>query len=329
MEVPMRILVTGGAGFIGSNFVNYFNRRHPESKIYVVDIMDYCASKHNLQMDPKIKFIKGDIADRHMILFLLQEYQISHLIHFAAQSYVDGSFNQPDLFIQTNIVGTQHLLEACVEYGKLLKIIHVSTDEVYGESLSETFDERSILCPTNPYAASKAAAEMIVNSYYKSYNLPIIITRGNNVYGPGQYPEKLIPKFIYRLTNGSKCTVHGNGSAIRSYIYVEDVVKAFELILLSGKIGEIYNIGNEDEYSVIDVLKELVGLIHQTKDIAPHYVNVTDRVFNDRRYLIHYEKLKQLGWNPTTSFQEGLTRTISWYTKIDYMTYWEQTPKDL
>ena len=262
------ILITGGCGFIASNFLNYMLENYSEYNFVNIDALYYCADINNITEENRKKknytFIKGKIQNKDLIDLILNFHNIDTIIHFAAQSHVDNSFCNSLQYTTDNILGTHNLLECVREYNKIKKFIHVSTDEVYGESLSKDTDiknETSILNPTNPYAATKASAEMLVNSYVYSYNLPIIITRGNNVYGPRQYPEKLIPKFITSILKNKKCTVHGEGKTERSFLYVLDVVKAFETILFKGKIGEIYNIGTNLEYSVLDITRKLVKLI--------------------------------------------------------------------
>jgi dTDP-glucose 4,6-dehydratase len=229
-------------------------------------------------------------------------YKIDTVIIFAAQSNVQNSFDDALKYTYDNIVGTHTLLESARKYGQLNKFIHISTDEVYGESLlnedEEKKDEQSILCPTNPYAATKAGAELIANSYRYSFKMPIIITRGNNVYGPNQYPEKLIPKFIQLLKENKKVTIQGDGTSVRGFLHVKDTVKAFESILENGKIGEIYNIGCDEnmEYSVMDIAKILIKMIKNTDNYHEWIEYIEDRPFNDKRYYISNEKIKKLGW---------------------------------
>jgi UDP-glucose 4,6-dehydratase len=241
----------------------------------------------------------------------LKSYQIDTVIHFAAQSHVDNSFGNSIQFTMDNILGTHNLLECCRVYGNIKKFIHISTDEVYGEvDLNhEGCTERSLLNPTNPYAATKAGAEFLVKSYYYSYKLPIIITRGNNVYGPGQYPEKLIPKFITSLLKDQKCTIHGQGESRRNFIYVDDVSEAVETILFYGQIGHTYNIGTSNEYSVLEVFDILSNKLDKSKDLKEF---VEDRLFNDYRYSINSESLRSLGWKQQINFDEGLEKTIEW-----------------
>jgi dTDP-glucose 4,6-dehydratase len=243
-------------------------------------------------------------------------HKIDMVIHFAAQSHVQNSFEDSLQFTKDNILGTHVLLESCRKYGKIQKFIHVSTDEVYGESMNNINEthktEHSILCPTNPYAATKASAELIAQSYNHSYNMPIVITRGNNVYGPNQYPEKLIPRFIQQLQNNQKVTIQGDGSAVRAFLHTEDTVRAFETILNDGVVGEIYNIGCDDnmEYSVLDVAKMLIKKIKNTDNYDEWITYIEDRPFNDQRYYISNEKVKNLGWSIKVSFEDGIDRLL-------------------
>jgi len=311
------ILITGGCGFIASNFINYFLERHQQYKIINIDAMYYCANEknvnENIRTSNNYHFIEGSITNRQLVNLIFKTYEIDTIFHFAAQSHVDNSFSNPLQYTEDNIIGTHTLLECIREYGKIEKFIHVSTDEVYGENDGDIKNEKSILNPTNPYSATKAAAEMLVNSYVYSYGLPAIITRGNNVYGPRQYPEKLIPKFILALKNDKKCTIHGEGKTERSFLYISDVVRAFELILFKGELGEIYNIGTIKEYSVLDITKSLVKLIKNNDEIDDYIEYVEDRKYNDKRYFITCDKLIELGWEQEVYLDEGLKKTIEFY----------------
>ena len=323
------ILITGGCGFIGSNFINYFVNKYPDYNIYNIDALYYCASLNNINVSNKhnYKFIKGNVKSTDLINHILNEYNITHIIHFAAQSHVDSSFSNSSQYIEDNIVGTHNLLECIKNYHQKTEniklIIHVSTDEVYGESElnEESKNEMSVLCPTNPYAATKGGAELIVQSYIHSYNLPIIITRGNNVYGPHQYIEKLIPKFIHLLLNGKKCTIHGDGSNLRSFIFIDDVVEAFDIIFHKGVKNNIYNIGIDQEYSVLDITTRLITIVNDGI-IDDNIIFVKDRFFNDKRYFVNYDKLKQLGWEPKTRLDQGLYKTYEWIKNLD-KNYWK------
>ena len=283
--------------------------------------MYYCANEDNIldeiRKDPNYYLIKDNICNQSYITDILINHNITHIIHFAAQSHVQNSFEDSLKFTHDNIVGTHTLLECVRRYGKIHKFIHVSTDEVYGESINSIDEkcktEHSILCPTNPYAATKAAAELIAQSYAHSYKMPIIITRGNNVFGPNQYPEKLIPLFIKRLKENKKVQIQGNGSSVRAFLHVEDTVNAFECILKKGKIGEIYNIGCDEnmEFSVLAVAKILIKMIKNTENYNEWIEYIEDRPFNDQRYYISNNKLKELNWKIKKNFIDGLNELIN------------------
>lgn len=316
------VLLTGGAGFLGSNLTNNFFSSIPDSHVtlVVLDRLDYPTKDSNIKLkirlDDRYKLIQGDLCDNYLIKFILEEYQIDTVIHLAAQTHVDISFGNSLQFTHDNILGTHTLLEECRKYGKIQRFIHMSTDEVYGEvSHEETSPctEKSLLLPTNPYSATKAAAEMLVRSYGCSYKLPYIIIRANNIYGPGQFPDKLIPKFILLLHQNGKLPIQGDGSAKRTFVHVLDIVKAIFLITSKGEIGEIYNIGSKNEYSVIEVTRMLCQLMN--KDYKNSIEYVKDRNFQDRRYLIDYSKTLELGWQEEIPFDRGLLDTLNWYLK--------------
>jgi dTDP-glucose 4,6-dehydratase len=331
----MILFITGGAGFIGSNFINNFKKMfHNNSditsdleiddiKIINFDALYYCADKNNIHPDIRnssyYSFIHGNLQDYDLLRHIFESNKITHIIHFAAQSHVQNSFTDAIQYTKDNVLGTHSLLEVSrLHCPNLKKFIHVSTDEVYGESILHNDEkcktEHSILCPSNPYAASKAAAEMIVQSYIHSFNMPIIITRGNNVYGPLQYPEKVIPRFIQQLNQGKKVTIQGNGSCVRAFLYIEDTINAFVKILQNGKIGEIYNIGCDEgmEYSILYVAKLLIKKIKGEDALYEEWIEyVEDRPFNDQRYYISNNKLKELGWNININFDEGINKLIN------------------
>lgn len=283
--------------------------------------MDYCACLENLDelKDlPNFKFIKGDICSSDLVNFVFSEYNIDTVMHFAAQTHVDNSFGNSFAFTKANIFGTHVLLECAKTFKNIKRFIHVSTDEVYGEG--ETFDckpmdEESVLEPTNPYAATKAGAEFLVKSYHRSFKLPCIITRGNNVYGPHQFPEKLIPKFTNQILRGLPVTIHGDGSNTRNFLYVEDVARAFDTILHKGQIGMIYNIGGTNELPNIQVAKDLIRILGKEDEEEDYITYVPDRKFNDLRYTINSSKLHELGWTEQMSWEEGLKTTVEWYKK--------------
>ena len=314
------LMVTGGYGFIGSNFINLIMERYDKIKLINFDAMYYCANETNVNKkwreSDRYILVKGNLCSIDLVKHVLETHKPTHIIHFAAQSHVQNSFTDALQYTNDNIVGTHTLLEATRLYGKIQKFIHVSTDEVYGESMIYVNEkhktEHSILCPTNPYAATKAGAELIAQSYNHSFKMPIIITRGNNVYGPNQYPEKVIPKFIQQLKNRKKVTIQGDGSCVRAFLHSFDTATAFQTILEKGKIGEIYNIGCDEgmEYSIMEVAKILIKTIHNTEDYDKWISYIEDRPFNDQRYYISNQKLKDLGWEVTIGFDEGIKPLI-------------------
>lgn len=315
------LFITGGCGFIGSKFINYFAKKNPDINIINFDALYYCADENNILEEIKesknYNFIKGNLNNFDLLKTIFENNNITHIIHFAAQSHVQNSFNESIKYTLDNVLGTHYLLEVNRLYNKhLQKFIHVSTDEVYGESLiledEKCKTENSILCPTNPYAATKAGAELMALSYIHSFNLPIVITRGNNVYGPNQYPEKLIPKFIKLLNENKKVTIQGDGSCVRAFLHSYDTAIAFDKILEKGKIGEIYNIGCDEgmEYSVMDIAKILIKKIKNTDNYNDWIEYIEDRPFNDQRYYISNKKLRDLGWDITINLEKGLNELI-------------------
>jgi dTDP-glucose 4,6-dehydratase len=328
----IRLLITGGCGFIGSNFINLIMDKYDKIKLINLDALYYCANHNNIKKKhrnaSRYLFIKCNITDMDFLKYIIYENAPTHIIHFAAQSHVDNSFTKSIQYTKDNILGTHILLEICRQFiddnpNILKKIIHVSTDEVYGDSMIKKNEqkktEHSILCPTNPYAATKAGAELIAQSYFHSFKMPIIITRGNNVYGPNQYKEKLIPKWIDILKHNQKLTIAGNGNQMRSFLHSYDTSTAFETLLLRGKIGEIYNIGadDNDEYSINDVALIMLKLWYnltdeELKSRFKNYIKyILDRPYNDVRYFISNKKIKDLGWNIKYNFIDGLTELIN------------------
>lgn len=316
----INLLITGGCGFIGSNFINYYFPKSHINTLVNFDAMHYCANENNvdeaIRNNERYILVKGNLCNSELVAKTLRAYNITHVIHFAAQSHVQNSFEDSIKFTHDNILGTHTLLECGRKWGKLIKFVHVSTDEVYGESMNVVDEkhktEHSILCPTNPYAATKAGAELIAQSYHHSYKMPIIITRGNNVYGPNQYHEKLIPLFIKLLKENKKVTIQGNGSNVRAFLHVHDTARAFECILERGEIGEIYNIGcDEDmEYSVMQIAHILIEMIHKTNDYDSWIEYIEDRPYNDMRYYISNQKVKDLGWDIQIDLMSGLTKMV-------------------
>jgi dTDP-glucose 4,6-dehydratase len=324
----LNILVTGGSGFIASHLVD----RLISYGHFVVNLdkLDYCSYDNTKSMNGIYKFIQGNICNKELVWFIFNEYKINVIYHLAAQTHVDNSFFNSTQFTTDNIVGTHNLLECTREYNeinsadKILKFIHMSTDEVYGEIKEgeNECSETSLLKPTNPYSATKASAELLASSYYYSFKLPIKIIRCNNVFGPRQYPEKVIPSFIYNLLNNEKCQIHGFGNTERHFIYVENVIDAILIISEQGNINEVYNIATNECYKIKDLAKMLIKKIKNVnilnhKDLE-NYVNyIDDRKFNDYRYLINSNKLEKLGWKNKINFEEGLNKTIEYFKNIN------------
>jgi len=325
----MKILfVTGGAGFIGSNFINKLFEHTDEYHVINFDALYYCADQNNVNEEIRngdnYQFIHGNLQSYDLLKYIFESNPVTHIIHFAAQSHVQTSFTDSRQYTLDNIVGTHNLLEAArLHCPTLERFIHCSTDEVYGESMLDVDEkhktEHSVLCPTNPYAASKAAAELMAQSYNHSFKMPIIITRGNNVYGPNQYPEKVVPRFIQQLKAGEKITIQGDGSCVRAFLHAYDTASAFITVLEKGEVGEIYNIGCDKgmEYSIMDVAKMLIKKIKETEDYDKWITYIEDRPFNDKRYYISNQKLRDLGWNISISFEDGLQELIYGNYKIN------------
>jgi UDP-glucose 4,6-dehydratase len=314
----MKILVTGGLGFIGSTMVRSL-RGH---NVVVLDkVDDHCSSFKNINLE-EVTFVKGNICNHELVNLLLSTHKIEVIIHFAAETHVDKSFGNSLLFTESNVLGTHTLLECTRLYGKVKKFIHVSTDEVYGEASHHkniSSVESDTLYPTNPYAATKAAAEHIALSYHISFGLPVIVTRSNNVFGTHQYPEKLIPRFIVLLGQDKPCSIHGTGENKRSYLHVNDVCSAISLIVEKGTSGKIYNIGSLEEYRNLDIWRELVT-IFRSRNLLTHeddnyYLEyIEDRDFNDRRYWIDSSEIEKLGWTRKhTNFRGELEKVVDWY----------------
>jgi len=306
-----KIVITGGAGFIGSHIVEHFVGRYPDARIVVFDKMTYAADFRNLgnlYVKNTIDLVVGDICDYDMCIRVLKDCDL--LIHAAAESHVDNSFHSSLLFTQTNVVGTHTILEACRELG-VPRIIHVSTDEVYGEVLEGAADEATQMNPTNPYSASKAAAEMVIKGYIRSFKQPILIVRANNVFGTRQYPEKLIPKCCVSLICGEKIPLHGNGQNIRHYLAARDLAAAIDLIAEKGEVHEVYNVGSEYEYPNHEVVKMICDIFGKPFDEAVEFV--TDRPFNDRRYSVEWSKITSLGWEAKYTLADEMPDVVAWY----------------
>lgn len=313
------VLITGGCGFIGSNFINYALDHYPDWNIINIDCMNYAANINNInhQDHPRYRLIVGNVRNYELVSHILQEFSVKIVIHFAAMSHVDLSFLEPIRYVEENVLGTSTLIEACKTYNKLDKFIHISTDEVFGPSYHDDDHktEDSILCPTNPYSASKGGAELMVRSYYYSYNFPAIVIRSNNIYGPRQLNEKVIPRFITQLLQNNKVTLHGNGSTLRSFLYTEDFNNALSTILENGTIGDIINIGSDREISIRELAEMLIHILKPNDPIDNWIEFIPNRPFNDQRYLVNCNKLRDLGWNQLVSFENGLRLTIDWYNQ--------------
>jgi dTDP-glucose 4,6-dehydratase len=311
----MKILVTGGAGFIGSNFIRYMLSKYPQYEIVNLDKLTYAGNLDNLkdiEKNPNYQFVKGDICDLKLVEELLME-KVDVVINFAAETHVDRSLYDPQVFIKTNVLGTQVLLEGALKH-KIQRFVQISTDEVYG-SLGEkgNFTEKSLLLPNSPYSASKAGADLLVRSYVKTFNLPGIITRCCNNYGPYQFPEKLIPLFITNALDNKELPIYGDGLYVRDWIYVEDHCKAIDFILHQGEIGEVYNISSSVEKTNLEITRAILKNLEKPTSLIKH---VKDRPAHDRRYTLNADKIKkELGWKPEVSFEKGMGLTIDWYIK--------------
>ncbi|MGQ9508298.1 MAG: dTDP-glucose 4,6-dehydratase [Thermodesulfobacteriota bacterium] len=321
----MRLLVTGGCGFIGSNFIHYFLREHYDAYIINVDKLTYAGNLENLSdlaQSPRYNFIRGDIADVPLMESLVKK-GLDAIVNFAAESHVDRSIEDPSAFMKTNIFGTFVLLEALRKFYPQQKIrfLQISTDEVYG-SLGEigAFREETPLSPNSPYSASKASADMMVRAYHHTYGLPVLITRCSNNYGPYQFPEKLIPLMISNAMENKELPIYGDGLQVRDWIYVEDHCRALEEVLLKGKEGEVYNIGGRCEKTNLSVAKIILDRLGKPHSLIRF---VSDRPGHDRRYAIDFSKIeKELGWVPKVSFEEGIDRTIRWYQ--EHQDWWRK-----
>jgi len=312
------VLVTGGCGFIGSNFINYALEHWPEWNIVNIDCMNYAANADNVvdSANPRYRLIRGNVRNYELVSHILTEFDIKIVIHFAAMSHVDMSFLEPVRYVEENVVGTATLIEACKSYGRLDKFIHISTDEVFGPSHHDEDHktEESIMCPTNPYSASKGGAELMVRSYYYSYGFPAIVIRSNNIYGPRQLNEKVIPRFIIQLMQGNKVTLHGDGSTLRSFLHVDDFSRALTTVLEHGEIGDIINIGSDREVSIHALATMLIRQLQPMAESVEEWMEfIVNRPYNDQRYLVNCTKLRELGWRQEIEFEEGLRQTIEWY----------------
>ncbi len=321
-----KIIVTGGAGFIGSNFIFYMLERHPEDRIICLDKLTYAGNLSTLApvMDnPRFRFVRADICDRAAVNQLFQEEKPDIVVNFAAESHVDRSILNPDIFLQTNIIGTAVLMDACREYGAA-RFHQVSTDEVYGDLPLDRpdllFTEETPIHTSSPYSSSKASADLLSLAYYRTYGLPVTISRCSNNYGPYQFPEKLIPLMIANALNDRPLPVYGEGLNVRDWLYVEDHCLAIDRILEKGRIGEVYNIGGHNEMKNIDIVRLICRELGKPESLISY---VADRRGHDLRYAIDPEKIhRELGWLPETKFAEGIRKTICWY--LDNRTWWEE-----
>ena len=321
----MKIIVTGGAGFIGGNFVHYMLKEHPEYQIICLDKLTYAGNMETLEpvMDnPNFTFVKADIADRDAVYALFEKEKPDVVVNFAAESHVDRSITDPGIFLQTNIIGTGVLLDACRIYG--IKRYHqVSTDEVYGDLPLDRpdlfFTEETPLHTSSPYSASKASADLLVMAYHRTYGLPTTISRCSNNYGPYHFPEKLIPLMIANALNDKPLPVYGKGENVRDWLYVEDHCRAIDMIIHKGRVGEVYNIGGHNERTNLQVVKTVLKELGKSEDLITY---VTDRPGHDRRYAIDPAKIHaELGWEPLTLFDEGIKKTVKWY--LENREWWE------
>ena len=321
----MKIVVTGGAGFIGGNFIHYMVKKYPDYKIVCLDKLTYAGNMETLDSvmeNENFKFVKGDITDREFVFKLFEDEKPDIIVNFAAESHVDRSITDPGIFLQTNIIGTGVLLDACKKFG-IHRYHQVSTDEVYGDlSLDRSdlfFTEETPIHTSSPYSASKASADLLVQAYYRTFKVPATISRCSNNYGPYHFPEKLIPLMIANALNDKPLPVYGKGENVRDWLYVEDHCIAIDMIIHNGRVGEVYNIGGHNERTNLEVVKTIIRELGKSEDLINY---VTDRPGHDMRYAIDPTKIRtELGWEPTTLFDKGIQKTIEWY--LDNKAWWE------
>lgn len=313
----MKIIITGGAGFIGGNFVHYMVNKYPNDQFICLDLLTYAGNLATIEqvMDKdNFKFIKGDIADRKLVYEIFESENPDIIVNFAAESHVDRSIENPEVFLQTNVIGTSVLLDACRKYG-ITRYHQVSTDEVYGDLPLDRpdlfFTEETPIHTSSPYSASKASADLLVQAYHRTFDVPITISRCSNNYGPYHYPEKLIPLMIKNALEEKSLPVYGKGENVRDWLYVEDHCVAIDLIIRKGKVGEVYNIGGHNEKTNLEVVKIILKELNKPESLITY---VADRLGHDLRYAIDPTKMQQqLNWQPTTTFEEGIKKTIKWY----------------
>jgi dTDP-glucose 4,6-dehydratase len=319
----MKLLVTGGAGFIGSNFVHHMIKFHPEDTIVNYDLLTYAGNLENLkdvEDHPNYHFVRGNICNRELVDYVIDQYDIDTVVNFAAESHVDRSITEPDLFVKSNVLGTQTLLDVA-KSKNINKYLQISTDEVYGSLGADGyFTETTPLAPNSPYSSSKAAADLMVRAYYETFGMNVNITRCSNNYGPYHFPEKLIPLVVTNALEGKELPVYGDGKNIRDWLYVEDHCAAIDLVLHKGKPGEIYNVGGHNEKCNIDIVELIVDTLGKSRDLIKH---VSDRLGHDRRYAIDPTKIEtELGWKPQFNFDSGIKETIQWY--LDHEDWWRK-----
>jgi len=317
----MKILVTGGAGFAGSNFIRHILKKYPNYQIINLDKLTYAGNLENLkdiEGNSNYQFVKGDIADQRMVFKIARNQRLDAIVNYAAETHVDRSILDPDAFVKTDVIGTYNLLEAVKQFS-IPKMVQISTDEVYGSIEKGKFNESSPIEPNSPYSASKASGDLLCRAYSKTYNLPVIVTHSCNFYGPYQYPEKLIPLFITNLLEGKKVPVYGHGQNIREWIYVLDHCWAVDFLLHKGVLGEVYNIGSGVEKKNLDITNLILKELEVGKEMIEY---VKDRPGHDWRYAIDFSKLKKLGWKPEYSFDEAIHETIRWYKNNEW--WWKK-----
>ncbi|MDD1702401.1 MAG: dTDP-glucose 4,6-dehydratase [Methanoregula sp.] len=308
----MKLLVTGGLGFIGSNFIRHMLKEHPDWSLVNLDKITYAGNPANLaeyEKDSRYTFIKGDICDPRAVELAFSRHPVDAVVHFAAESHVDRSIGDASAFVTTNVLGTQTLLDAALRH-KISRFIHVSTDEVYGSTPTGSFTETDILTPSSPYSASKAGSDLIARAFFITHDLPVIVTRCTNNFGPYQYPEKLIPFFVTNLLRGKKVPVYGTGKNVRDWIYVNDHCRAIDFILRNGVPGEIYNIGGDNERTNLEITHEILSILGRDTSCIEF---VKDRPGHDWRYSLDSSKLRSMGWKPRATFEEALKETVDWY----------------
>ncbi|MDO9325361.1 MAG: dTDP-glucose 4,6-dehydratase [Methanoregula sp.] len=312
----MNLLVTGGLGFIGSNFIRHMLNTHPTCTITNLDAVTYAGNPANLvdiEKEPRYSFVQGNICNRQIVESVFSRHAIDTVVHFAAESHVDRSIHDSSAFVMTNVLGTQTLLDSALHH-KCSRFVHISTDEVYGSTATGSFKETDMLNPSSPYSASKAASDLLARAFFITHGLPVIITRCTNNYGPFQYPEKLIPFFVTNLLKDKKVPVYGTGKNIRDWIYVLDHCRAIDFVLHQGTDGEIYNIGSDHEKTNLDITYEILKILDKDSSSIEF---VKDRPGHDWRYSLDSSKLRAMGWKPQTSFETALKETVEWYVQHD------------